>query len=245
MNRARCFKCHTNLATGQENVLPPGIAHEVLIAEPLSPQDIPTDPHSEPTVNPVQSSNVFDDEVADIEQVHCDSELFEFEFSTSSPSVNVRGNLSRNFEFWKRIGTPSFILNVIEKGIFVTVRQFSGNQRVSKTTDRLSHMPSLLKRLFQTQLSRVVFCKLRYRPGSLTPCLCLCKLMGGGFRTNEDKSVWIHCQRLDWLGITWDSFRGTIEIVNRRVFKISIPLTVLLPLILFFLPEDWPLLQGR
>ena len=57
--------------------------------------------------------------------------------------------------------------------------------------------------------------------------------------------MWIHCQRLDWLGITWDSFRGTIEIVNRRVFKISIPLTVLLLLILFFLPEDWPLLQGR
>ena len=52
----------TNLATGQENVLPPGIAHEALIAEPLSPQDIhtvPTDPLSEPTVNPVQSNNVF------------------------------------------------------------------------------------------------------------------------------------------------------------------------------------------
>ena len=58
----------TNSATGRENVLPPGIAHEALIAEPLSPQDIhsvPTDPLSEPTVNPVQSSNVFDDEVAD------------------------------------------------------------------------------------------------------------------------------------------------------------------------------------
>ena len=135
VDRARCFKCHTNLATGQENVLPPGIAHEVLIAEPLSPQDIhaaPTDPHSEPTVNPVQSSNVFDDEVADIAQVHCDSELFGFELSTSSPSVNVRGNLSSNFEFWKRIGTPSFILNVIEKGIFVTVRQFSGTRGFQK-----------------------------------------------------------------------------------------------------------------
>ena len=30
----------TNSATGQGNVLPPGIAHEALIAEPLSPQDI-------------------------------------------------------------------------------------------------------------------------------------------------------------------------------------------------------------
>ena len=54
----------TDLATGQENVLPPGIAREALIAEPRSPQDIHTapiytDPLSEPTVNPVQSSNVF------------------------------------------------------------------------------------------------------------------------------------------------------------------------------------------
>ena len=58
----------TNSATGRENLLPPGIRHEALITEPLSPQDIhsvPTDPLSEPAVNPVQSSYVFDDEVAD------------------------------------------------------------------------------------------------------------------------------------------------------------------------------------
>ena len=67
LDRARCFKCH-KLGPGRENVLLPGIAHEALIAEPLSPQDIhtvPTDPLSEPTVNLVQSSNVLDDEVAD------------------------------------------------------------------------------------------------------------------------------------------------------------------------------------
>lgn len=65
-------------------------------------------------------------------------------------------------------------------------------------------------------------------------------LFKAGFVTNEDKSVWIPCQRLDWLGITWDSARGTIEIVNRRtgLSRSRIPLTVLLPLILFFLPED-------
>ena len=71
----------TNSATGQENALPPGIAHEVLIAEPQSPQDTqtaPTDPVTEPTLKPEQSSNVFDEEVADITQVHCDSKLFEF-----------------------------------------------------------------------------------------------------------------------------------------------------------------------
>ena len=41
------------------------------------------------------------------------------------------------------------------------------------------------------------------------------------FVTSEDKSVWIPCHRLDWLGVTWDSARGTIEIVNRRVVEIT------------------------
>ena len=89
----------------------------MFIAEPQSPQDThtaSTDPATEPTLNPVQSSNVFDEEVADIAQVHCDSELFEFELSTSPPCV----------EFWKRIGTPSFILNVIERGYLLPFVSF-------------------------------------------------------------------------------------------------------------------------
>ena len=132
----------TNLATGQENVQPPGISHEALIAEPLSPQDIhtaPTDPLSEPTVNPVQSSNVFDDEVADIAQVHCDSDLFEFQLSTSSPSVNVKGNLRRNFDFWKRIGAPSFILNVIERGYLLPFVSFPEPAVFKNNRSSLSH----------------------------------------------------------------------------------------------------------
>ena len=83
----------TNSATGEGNALPPGIAHEVFIADPHSPQDThtaPTDPVTEPTLNPVQSSNVFDEEIADIAQVHCDSELFEFELSASPPAVCQR-----------------------------------------------------------------------------------------------------------------------------------------------------------
>ena len=119
----------------------------MLIAEPLSPQDIhtaPTDPLSEPTVNPVKSSDVFDDKVADIVQIHCNSELFEFELSSSLPSVNIKGNLCRNFDFWKHIGTPSFILNVIERGYLLPFVSFR-TQRFSKTTDRLSHMPTLFK----------------------------------------------------------------------------------------------------
>ena len=90
----------TNSAIGQENALPPRIAHEALISELHSPQDThtaPTDPVTEPTLNSVQSSNIFDEEVADIAQVHCDNELFEFELSTSPPCVNVQGNLRINF----------------------------------------------------------------------------------------------------------------------------------------------------
>ena len=91
-----------NSATGQENTLPPGIAHEVLIAELHSPQDThtaPTDPVTEPTLNLVQSSNGFDEKVADIAQLHCNSELFELELRTSLPRVNVKGNLCRNVNF--------------------------------------------------------------------------------------------------------------------------------------------------
>ena len=58
-------------------------------------------------------------------------------------------------------------------------------------------------------------------------CAVLSRMLSGtdlskaGFVTNEDKSVWIPCQRLDQLSITWDSARGTIEIVDRRVAKIT------------------------
>lgn len=132
----------TNSATGQESALPTGIVHEVVIVEAHSPQDIHTprtDPVTEPTLNPVQSSNGFDEEVADIAQVHCDSELFEFELSTNPPCVNVKGNLRRNFEFWKRIGTPSFILNVIERGYLLPFLSFPEPEDFKNNRSSLSH----------------------------------------------------------------------------------------------------------
>ena len=46
-------------------------------------------------------------------------------------------------------------------------------------------------------------------------------LSKAGFVTDEDESAWIPCQGLDWLGITWDSARRTIEIVDRWVAKIT------------------------
>ena len=160
----------TSSATGQENALPPGIAHEVLIAESHSPQDThtaPTDPVTEPTFNPVQSSNVFDEEVADIAQVHCDSELFEFELSTSPPCVNVKRNLRRNLEFWTHIGAPSFILNVIHRGYLLPFIRFPEPAVFKNNRSSLSH----------AELSRVVLWKPMYRSGWSTTCPYLFKLM--------------------------------------------------------------------
>ena len=53
------------------------------------------------------------------------------------------------FDFWKHIGTPSFILNVIETEYLLLFVNFP-EPAVFKTTDRLSHMPRLLKRLLET-----------------------------------------------------------------------------------------------
>ena len=40
------------------------------------------------------------------------------------------------------------------------------------------------------------------------------------FITNDEKSIWEPSQRIDWLGLTWDSAQGTTEIVDRRFAKI-------------------------
>ena len=54
--------------------------------------------------------------------------------------------------------------------------------------------------------------------------ICVAVFLDDGLGIEKESvqySVWIPCQRLDWLGITWDSARGTIEIVDRRVAKIT------------------------
>ena len=73
-------------------------------------------PEMEYNPTSVLSSEVFEEEVSDIAQVHCESELFEFELTDHPPPVNVKRNLRRKLEFWKRIGTSKFILNFVERG---------------------------------------------------------------------------------------------------------------------------------
>ena len=76
----------------------------------------PTSPARECIPTLVLDSEVFEEEVSDIAQVHCENDLFEFELTDHPPLENVKGNLRRKLEFWKRIGTSKFILNVIERG---------------------------------------------------------------------------------------------------------------------------------
>jgi len=110
-------------AIGQETVTAVGQVPDRPTVDPVQPPVIPTAHTSdmlvrEPNHNPVESSGVFNEEVADqIAQVHCENELFEFELTDHSPCVNnAKGNLRRNLEFWKCIGTSKFIISVIERG---------------------------------------------------------------------------------------------------------------------------------
>jgi len=46
-------------------------------------------------------------------------------------------------------------------------------------------------------------------------------LGSAGFITNDEKSVWQPCQRIQWLGLIWDSQNGTLSISDTRVLSIE------------------------
>ena len=105
--------------TGQEIVQALGRVPETSTVEPALPPatlTAPTSPARECNPTPVLNREVFEEEVSDIAQVHCVNDSFEFELTDRPPLKNVKGNLRRKLEFWKRIGTSKFILNVIERG---------------------------------------------------------------------------------------------------------------------------------
>ena len=89
----------------------------------------------------MQSSNVFDEEVADIAQVHCDSELFEFELSISPPYAREISVETLNF---------GSILEPLV--LFLTLLPFVSflEPAVFQNNGCFFHMPSLLRRLFKT-----------------------------------------------------------------------------------------------
>ena len=81
-------------ATGQETVPALGRAPEMGSVDPALLQDIRTAPASpvrecNPTA-PVLNSEVPEEEVSDIAQVHCENELFQFELTDHSPPVKLK-----------------------------------------------------------------------------------------------------------------------------------------------------------
>ena len=96
-------------------------------------------------------SEVFEEEVADIGQVLCERELFEFELTDDTdhpPLANVEGNLRRKLEFWKRIGTLKFILNIIEREYMLYLFLVFRNQQHLKTKDHPLPMLNLSRMLY-------------------------------------------------------------------------------------------------
>ena len=338
-----------------------GRVPETSTVEPALPSatlTAPTSPTRECIPTPVLDSEVFEEEVSNIAQVHCENDLFEFELTDHPPLENVKGNLRRKLQFWKRIGTPKFILNVIERGYMLPFLSLPEPAVFRNNRSSLAHakfvedairelvesgrvievvVPPLVvnplsvsiqatgkKRLildlryvnkclrkmrvkyedwkvalsyFMTEAfmfsfdlksgyhhieifeGHQTYLCFSWRHGSsnftkfyvftvlpfglssaphiftktLKPlekhwrhqgiCIAIflddgwaierdrqvcssvskavkADLGEAGFITNDEKSIWEPCQRIDWLGLTWDSALGTIEIVDRRCAKI-------------------------
>ena len=94
-----------------------------------------TSPHTDPNSSPIQSNEIFDEEIA---QVRYLKELFEFELANYSP-VNVKVNLRRNLDFWKVIGTSPFILNVIERGYMLPFESLPDPAMFKNNSSSISH----------------------------------------------------------------------------------------------------------
>ena len=85
--------------------------------------------------------------------------------------------------------------------------------------------------------------KLRYRPALLTPCLCLCKLIG---KKRLILDLWRNLLTYLKMHVKYEDLKTAISYFVRGAYMfcfdlksgyhhVKLPLTVLLPLILFFL----------
>ena len=83
--------------------------------------------------------------------------MFECELNTSPPCVNVKENLRRDVELWKCIGTPSFILNVIERGYLSPFVSFPEPAVFKNNRSSLSHVEFVEEAIQgEVELGRVV-----------------------------------------------------------------------------------------
>jgi hypothetical protein len=103
------------LATGQDTVEVQQAQQECSHATNIQLTDLHTRPTQ--TTDQTQSSKMSDvfTECNDLAQVHIPQQQYEFE-KACLMQVNVKCNLKKHLNFWKEIGAPQFILNVIECG---------------------------------------------------------------------------------------------------------------------------------
>ena len=71
-------------------------------------------------------SDVFEEEISDIAQVHSEGDSCEFDLADHPPLKNVEGNHRRKLKFWELIGTLKFILKVIERESYAAFSKCSG-----------------------------------------------------------------------------------------------------------------------
>ena len=103
------------LATGQDTVEVQQAQQECSHATNIQLTDLHTRPTQ--TTDQTQSSEMsyVITECNDLAQVHIFRQQYEFEKACLT-QVNVKCNLKKHLNFWKEIGAPQFILNVIECG---------------------------------------------------------------------------------------------------------------------------------
>ena len=112
---------------------------------------------AEPKCSLVQSSEVLDEEINEIAQVHCENKVLEFDLCNRSPSANVKGNLRRNLAFWKRIETSKFILNVIDRRYFLPFLNLAEPAAFANSRSSLIH--AVFCRVSDTRASRFGSCR--------------------------------------------------------------------------------------
>ena len=64
-------------------------------------------------------------------------------------------------------------------------------------------------------------------------------LVDAGFLINEEKSIFVPTQKLEWLGILWDSQLFSLSIPDRRISDLLCSITQIIDFFPVFTLENW------